>query len=1027
MWKQEWGFNWVYAAIAGARFVTPVAGKLFTPTGNKVIIPAEDGGSTTVNVRAVFGKDVDFTWNGYWAEPIDKSAVNYLYSWEIVGGNTEITLTASLSEPVQVFYAYYNGELAEKYQGVNVYPVPVPWKRSENDYTMDWAVDKVLDLIVFLYYEDLYRGYSQGSLRGWLWDEFKYYSSSRIPPLLYDNFMRGDVEKFDIAAYLDGISPDLYSGSRIVQLSDRRAFLFNINAADQADSVWFGYFLGVDDTSFPPFNLVNNLGFSIAGTNSNNVLHIQLNSARVEYSDKFTNPNYIFTHSIIDTSQQFRDFDLNLDQFWRIKNIYDDGSRVRAYIYSAGDVDQAVSRRHETLNDAGDVFYVYIRLTYSGAGTFTLFGVSNLSNDVGKPTGKSDLRFFARSSVNMNVEVQVLQDGDVSPRVYTEAITTSFSRHTINFSSFSPAIDNSKDITWIQFLITSPPADGFLDVTDICFGAKERWTELATHWLLVQFYYDRNNYNSPTSKFWISDFFINIPTQDRYPLCARLAISIREYGQCFWRGPTLVHYQHPLAPYLVEDTTALTSMVAMHNDAQREYYSDYGILGPIYPVHTRNDMENIPLCGAEYFDSFVFWQDYPECLYAYGQYWAFYKAAEYWCHTGDGRIKQYLDNWVNWILTYDFKDMPTDFNNGAITKGQIDAYADASACLGLLFYYCRSGDLTVLAKLREGLDWLTSRWNQDQWEHASLHWVYGTAKGFRLFGLVANGGPPNAIYRIEPRTADIETFLSIKKWFFDNSGDYKPNILNSDYIPFAYLEDVSMWDFAPNYIMESQCGTLEALVNLLPCALEYGRYSGDYSWSDRLKSFVLLWGTNMSTKLDIINLALDYLGELPVTSLEETDNRALTVLLAIYNLTRDELLREHSWNFAIKRATLTVGEEYGDFYRYPIPQDCLRLLTVDDSFSWRTEYGYIVCNQSNSIGISYISRITNEALFDTKFSILLATKLAAEISYNITGDSAREANLHKLFYSRLAAAKAVDGQEGGIMQLEVTDWLNSRY
>ena len=52
--------------------------------------------------------------------------------------------------------------------------------------------------------------------------------------------------------------------------------------------------------------------------------------------------------------------------------------------------------------------------------------------------------------------------------------------------------------------------------------------------------------------------------------------------------------------------------------------------GPIMPVHTRNDIENIALCGEENFNKFCWWPDYPETRHALGQYWAFYRLAEYY-------------------------------------------------------------------------------------------------------------------------------------------------------------------------------------------------------------------------------------------------------------------------------------------------------------------------------------------------------------------------------------------------------------
>jgi hypothetical protein len=88
-------------------------------------------------------------------------------------------------------------------------------------------------------------------------------------------------------------------------------------------------------------------------------------------------------------------------------------------------------------------------------------------------------------------------------------------------------------------------------------------------------------------------------------------------------GPTLVHYAHPLAPYLMGAVNLSQLYVDLHRDAQEEYHSRYGgAKGPILPVHTRNDLENIALCGEENFGKFCWWPKYRD----YGKlqgYWPF--------------------------------------------------------------------------------------------------------------------------------------------------------------------------------------------------------------------------------------------------------------------------------------------------------------------------------------------------------------------------------------------------------------------
>jgi hypothetical protein len=108
-----------------------------------------------------------------------------------------------------------------------------------------------------------------------------------------------------------------------------------------------------------------------------------------------------------------------------------------------------------------------------------------------------------------------------------------------------------------------------------------------------------------THEWWLDDVGLNLEAEDPYPLVPRLAISLGPYGQNPWRGPTLVHYAHPLGPYLVDALNLSQAYLGLHRDAQEEFHRRYGgVKGPILPVHTRNDLENIALCGEENFGKF---------------------------------------------------------------------------------------------------------------------------------------------------------------------------------------------------------------------------------------------------------------------------------------------------------------------------------------------------------------------------------------------------------------------------------------
>ena len=234
----------------------------------------------------------------------------------------------------------------------------------------------------------------------------------------------------------------------------------------------------------------------------------------------------------------------------------------------------------------------------------------------------------------------------------------------------------------------------------------------------------------------------------------RLAISLNAYGRNSWRGPTLVHYSHPLAPFLADRSDIKTTELQFHTDAQNEFHSRYGgQIGPIMPVHTRNDIENIALCGAANFNKFCWWPDYPETRHALGQFWAFYRLAEYYFASSDAGAWTILDNWLTWFNTYVVADgsgwkFPIWFGDehpgGFIyDTDNYDPGAAASIVVGCLYIYMRNGDARALGLAQKILADL--RLNRASGEYggylykSDYHYAWMNALVAHAFGLAVVG------------------------------------------------------------------------------------------------------------------------------------------------------------------------------------------------------------------------------------------------------------------------------------------------
>lgn len=189
------------------------------------------------------------------------------------------------------------------------------------------------------------------------------------------------------------------------------------------------------------------------------------------------------------------------------------------------------------------------------------------------------------------------------------------------------------------------------------------------------------------------------------------------------------------------------------------------------------------------------------------------------------------------------------------------------------------------------------------------------------------------------------------------------------------------------------------------------------------------------TDVTICNLALTLLGADRITDLLD-DSENARKCNAIYSFIRDEVLRAHPWNFAVKRATLAelaAPPVYGYDHQFQIPTDCLRVFEVSSGYSdveSETEFeieGKALLTDMNTCYIRYIFRVTDPTQFDTVFATAFAARLAAELAYSITGHGSMATAMMQIYEQKMSAAKGADAQESGLPDTIGGDvWNQSR-
>jgi hypothetical protein len=186
----------------------------------------------------------------------------------------------------------------------------------------------------------------------------------------------------------------------------------------------------------------------------------------------------------------------------------------------------------------------------------------------------------------------------------------------------------------------------------------------------------------------------------------------------------------------------------------------------------------------------------------------------------------------------------------------------------------------------------------------------------------------------------------------------------------------------------------------------------------------------MATPVQICNSALLKIGEPRINSLSD-NTKAAIACNEQYEKLRNEVLRAHPWNFAIKRAELAsvaTAPVYGFDQAYQIPTDCLRILGHEGE-EYDRDYkveGDKVLTNTSEFKIRYISLIEDTSKYDENFQEALALRIAADLAYYLTQSTSLKSQLLQEYELSLSRARSYDAQEGFPEDIGADFWINQR-
>ncbi len=175
-----------------------------------------------------------------------------------------------------------------------------------------------------------------------------------------------------------------------------------------------------------------------------------------------------------------------------------------------------------------------------------------------------------------------------------------------------------------------------------------------------------------------------------------------------------------------------------------------------------------------------------------------------------------------------------------------------------------------------------------------------------------------------------------------------------------------------------------------------------------------------TSEVSICNIAISWLAGNQITSLEDDTTEAI-LCSANYANSRDAVLEDGDWTFAMKRALPSLKAEpplFGFSSAFLLPPDFIRPVELSQKSDFRDnidefeiESGEILCNYE-VIYLRYIWKITDPSKFSAGFVQALAARLAADICVPLTHDTDLFANYWTLYESKRDTALANDGLLG---------------
>lgn len=191
----------------------------------------------------------------------------------------------------------------------------------------------------------------------------------------------------------------------------------------------------------------------------------------------------------------------------------------------------------------------------------------------------------------------------------------------------------------------------------------------------------------------------------------------------------------------------------------------------------------------------------------------------------------------------------------------------------------------------------------------------------------------------------------------------------------------------------------------------------------------------MTTETDIINRALDILKEAPISSVNDARPIAMW-MKRNFDVTRDALLEESEWNFAIKRYALpeaSPAPAFGWKRAFTVPAETIRVIPLTlngDSEGYpiphEVENGQILTNADAPLKVRIVTRVEDYGRYPATFQTALSARLAMGCAHWLTGKTNFAQIATALYREALDKAWLSDAIQGTSPRAADDEWVRQR-